>query len=72
MDKHVHSRRPRSAGGIRRRADVDGYMPRPLGFIEVVWTEVGEFAANCRKASEKDCVKEKEFEVKKKVSMSRL
>lgn len=47
LDKHGSSRRPDSAGGNRRRADVDGYMPRPLGFCEVVRTEIVEFATNC-------------------------
>lgn len=51
LDKHGSSRRPDSAGGIRRRADVHGYMPRPLGFCEVVWTEIVEFATNCGEKS---------------------
>lgn len=67
LDKHVQSRRRRGAGGTRRRADVDGCMPRPLAFGEVVWTEFGEFATNCRKASEKNnALKKKELEIKKK------
>lgn len=55
MDGHGGSTGPGLGGRqIRRRAHVDGGVPRPLGVRQVVWTEEVEPAADCRAARRSD------------------